>query len=45
MTTEASTSEGFRLISFVCETDADMLPHFVRWYRRLGVIAVSRKLS
>ena len=29
--------EGFRLISFVCETDADLLPHFVRWYRRLGV--------
>jgi len=21
----------------VCETDADLLPHFVNWYRRLGV--------
>jgi glycosyltransferase involved in cell wall biosynthesis len=28
---------GFRLISFVCETDSDLLPHFVSWYRRLGV--------
>jgi len=26
-----------RLISFVCENDADLLPHFVRWYRGLGV--------
>lgn len=33
----ATPPEGFRLISFVCETDADLLPHFVRWYRRLGV--------
>ena len=28
---------GFPLISFVCETDADLVPHFVRWYRGLGV--------
>ena len=37
MTTQPPPAEGFRLISFVCETDADLLPHFVRWYRRLGV--------
>jgi glycosyltransferase involved in cell wall biosynthesis len=35
--TATTRPEGFRLISFVCETDADLLPHFVRWYRRLGV--------
>jgi glycosyltransferase involved in cell wall biosynthesis len=35
--TSTKQPEGFRLISFVCETDADLLPHFVRWYRRLGV--------
>ncbi len=35
--TQIHPPEGFRLISFVCETDADLLPHFVRWYRRLGV--------
>jgi len=35
--TPATRPEGFRLISFVSETDADLLPHFVRWYRRLGV--------
>jgi hypothetical protein len=35
--TPATRTEGFRLISFVCETDADLLPHFVRWYRQLGV--------
>ena len=32
-----SQPQGLRLIAFVCETDADLLPHFVRWYRRLGV--------
>ncbi|NDC64204.1 MAG: glycosyltransferase, partial [Planctomycetia bacterium] len=26
-----------RLISFVCENDADLLPQFIRWYRGLGV--------
>lgn len=33
----ADPTHGFRLVSFVCETDADLLPHFVAWYRRLGV--------
>jgi glycosyltransferase involved in cell wall biosynthesis len=28
---------GFPLVSFICETDADLMPHFVRWYRNLGV--------
>jgi glycosyltransferase involved in cell wall biosynthesis len=38
MSSTATTQPaGFRLISFVCETDADLLPHFVRWYRDLGV--------
>jgi hypothetical protein len=37
MTMQPNQTEGFRLISFVCETDADLLPHFVHWYRRLGV--------
>jgi glycosyltransferase involved in cell wall biosynthesis len=37
MMTQTPPPQGFRLISFVCETDADLLPHFVHWYRRLGV--------
>ena len=30
--TSTTRPEGFRLISFACETDADLLPHFVRWF-------------
>lgn len=37
MTRAVDQRLGFRLVSFVCETDADLLPHFVQWYRRLGV--------
>jgi len=34
---DLATPVRFPLVSFVCETDADLLPHFVAWYRRLGV--------
>lgn len=37
ITEAAEPLRGFSLSTFVCETHADLLPHFVRWYQRLGL--------